>query len=204
MADVWVDASAWVQAVGTIAAVVGAAWVAAGKSRAARLREEADRRAAAERETKALTASRTAAMNLAILAVTQIHDLHALLKDEARRGRVQRVSPSRTLETNERLLTAFPIQSLNDADAMVAFAFFPGALATAAEIYANLEGPSGPVTPTRSRARKCSPSPRQMSLLDRTAQRRRRELRESLELDGATQGAGSPGARPEAAIRSSL
>ncbi|HXQ12276.1 MAG TPA: hypothetical protein VN805_14870 [Caulobacteraceae bacterium] len=160
LADVWYDASAWVQAIGTIAAVVGAAWVAAGESRAARLREEADRQAAAEREAKALAASRTAAMNLAILAVTQIHDLHALLKDEARRSRVQRVSPSRTLETNERLLTAFPIQSLNDADAMVAFAFFPGALATAAESTPTSRPRCGPVTPTRRRVTRCSPNSR--------------------------------------------
>jgi hypothetical protein len=193
LADPWYDASAWVQAVGTIAAVVGAAWIAAGESRAARLREDVDRRAAAEREAKALAASRTAAMNLAILAVTQIHDLHNLLKDEARRGRVQRVSPSRTLETNERLLTAFPIQSLNDADAMVAFAFFPGALATAAEIYANLEtAVRASDSDEESREEVFGEFARQMGQLDRTAQRRCRELRESLELDGATQGAESP------------
>ena len=185
MADVWSDASAWVQAVGTIAAVVGAAWVAARESRESRVREEADRKAAAEREAKALGASRTAAMNLAILAITQIHDLHNLLKDEARRGRVQRVSPSRILETNERLLTAFPIQSLNDADAMVAFAFFPGALATAAEIYANLEA-AVRAADDASREEVFSDFARQMAQLDRTAQRRCRELRESLGLDGET------------------
>lgn len=184
MADVWSDASAWVQAVGTIAAVAGAAWVAARESRESRVREEADRKAAAEREAKALGASRTAAMNLAILAITQIHELHNLLKDEARRGRVQRVSPSRILETNERLLTAFPIQSLNDADAMVAFAFFPGALATAAEIYANLET-AVRAADDASREEVFSDFARQMAQLDRTAQRRCRELRESLGLDGA-------------------
>jgi hypothetical protein len=61
------------------------------------------------------------------------------LRDEARRGRVERVSPSRTILATERLLTAFPIQSLGDASAMIEFSHFPGALATAAEVYANLE-----------------------------------------------------------------
>jgi len=190
LADVWSDTSAWVQAVGTVAAVVGAAWVAARESRESRVREEADRRAAAEREAKALGASRTAAMNLAILAVTQIHELHGLLKDEARRGRIQRLSPSRILETNERLLTAFPIQSLNDADAMVAFAFFPGALATAAEIYANLET-AVRAADDASREEVFAEFARQIGQLDRTAQRRCRELRESLGLDGVAHVAGT-------------
>jgi len=190
LADVWSDTSAWVQAVGTIAAVVGAAWVAARESRESRVRDEADRRAAAEREAKALGASRTAAMNLAILAVTQIHELHGLLKDEARRGRIQRLSPSRILETNERLLTAFPIQSLNDADAMVAFAFFPGALATAAEIYANLET-AVRAADDASREEVFAEFARQIGQLDRTAQRRCRELRESLGLDGVAHVAGT-------------
>jgi hypothetical protein len=35
------------------------------------------------------------------------------------------------------MLTAFPIQSLGDAPAMVAFSHFPAALATVAEIYVN-------------------------------------------------------------------
>jgi hypothetical protein len=37
------------------------------------------------------------------------------------------------------MLTTFPIQSLGDAPAMVEFSRFPAALATAAEVYANLE-----------------------------------------------------------------
>jgi hypothetical protein len=37
------------------------------------------------------------------------------------------------------MLAAFPIQSLEDAPAMVAFSYFPGLLATAAEVYGNLE-----------------------------------------------------------------
>jgi hypothetical protein len=137
--DVWSDVAAWVQAIGTIAAVVGAAWVAAGETRAARAREEAARRDAADRESRRVEHARTAAVNLAVTAMAQVHELHALLRDETRRRRVTHVSPSLTLATTGRLLTAFPIESLEDASAMVAFAYFPGAMATAAEIYANLE-----------------------------------------------------------------
>ena len=133
------DAAAWVQAIGTIAAVVGAAWVAAADSRASRRREEQINLQAQEREARSIAAAKTAALNLAILAATHIHDLHVLLRDEAKRGRIARVSPSRTLLATESLLVAYPIQSLSEAAPMVAFAYFPGALATAAEIYANLE-----------------------------------------------------------------
>lgn len=69
----------------------------------------------------------------------QVHGLQALLVDEAWRGRVARVSASRSLLATERMLTGFPLQSLGEARAMVEFARFPASLATAAEIYANLE-----------------------------------------------------------------
>jgi len=128
MDDVWSDAAAWVQAVGTIAAVGGAAWVAARESRSAR-----------RREAQSAQTARAAALNLALLAAAQIHELRGLLRDEIRRDLVTRVSPSRTLATTERLLTGFPIQTLNDVDVMIAFSYFPGSLAMAAEIYANLE-----------------------------------------------------------------
>lgn len=124
----WYNAAAWVQAIGTIAAVIGSAWLAAGKSRAARRRD---------REAK--IASKTAALNLAILAHTHVRNLLQLLRDEARRGRLNHISPSRSFATNQQLLLGFPIQSLDDPDAMVAFAFFPGALAMAADIYGHLE-----------------------------------------------------------------
>ena len=137
--SVWSETAAWVEAIGAIAAVVGAGWVAANESRATRRREERAEVATLLREAKAALATRTAALNLAILAATQINDLHVQLKDEAWRGRVTRVSPSRALLTTERMLTAFPIQSLGDAPAMVAFSRFPAALAMAAEIYVNLE-----------------------------------------------------------------
>ena len=139
MESVWSQAAAWVEAIGAIAAVIGSGWVAAGESRASRRREERAMEEAQRREARVLLASKTAALNLAILAATQIHDLHILLRDEAWRGRVARVSPSRTLLATERMLTGFPIQSVADAPAMVEFSRFPAALATAAEVYANLE-----------------------------------------------------------------
>ncbi len=131
--------AAWVEAIGAIAAVVGAAWLAARDTRDTRRRDAVVRDEAAQKEARALLATKTAAVNLAILASTQIHDLHIRLRDEAWRGRVTRVSPSRTLLATENMLIAFPIQSLADAPAMVAFSRFPAALATAAEVYANLE-----------------------------------------------------------------
>jgi hypothetical protein len=131
--------AAWVEAVGAIAAVVGSGWVAARDSRSTRHREERAEEAALRKEQRANLATRTAALNLAFLATTQIHDLHVLLKNEAWRGRVTRVSASRALLATEHMLTAFPIQSLGDAAAMVEFSRFPGSLVTAAEIYSNLE-----------------------------------------------------------------
>jgi len=104
--------AAWVEAIGAIAAVIGAGWVATRDSRATRQREERSEAAALRKEERAVLATRTAALNLAILASTQITDLHLQLKSEAWRGRVTRVSASRALLTTERMLTAFPIQSL--------------------------------------------------------------------------------------------
>jgi hypothetical protein len=178
----WSDTAAWVQALGTIAAVVGAAWIATSESRAGRRRDERAREETLLREQKAALAGKTAALNLALLASAQIHDLHVLLRDEARRGRVARVSPSRTLPSTERLLTAFPIQSLADAQAMIAFSYFPGALAMAAEIYGNLE--------TRVRAADASTRSTifaeyagQMAHLDDVVKRRLKELRMALDLE---------------------
>ncbi len=128
MSNFWYNAAAWVQAIGTIAAVVGSAWFAARDTRAAR-------RHAAE----AKIAAKTAALNLAILAHTHVRNLLQLLRDEARRGRLNHISPSRTFLTLEQMLTGFPIELLEDPDAMVAFAFFPGALAVAADVYGHLE-----------------------------------------------------------------
>ncbi len=137
--SIWSEIAAWVEAVGAISAVVGASWVSARESRAAVAREDRARQDAVRREERAFLATRTAALNLAILAATQIHDLHVQLDDDAWRGRLTRVSPSHTLLSTERMLTAFPIQSLQDSNAMVEFSRFPAALDTAAEIYANLE-----------------------------------------------------------------
>ena len=49
------------------------------------------------------------------------------------------MSASRALLTTERMLTAFPLQSLGNAPAMVEFSRFPASLAIASEVYANLE-----------------------------------------------------------------
>jgi len=179
--SVWSEAAAWVQAVGTIAAVAGAAWVAARDSRASRRREEWARQELERREARSAIAAKTAALNLAILAATQIHDLHVLSRDEARRGRVERVSPSRTLPATERLLTAFPIQSLGDAPAMVAFSYFPGALATAAEIYANLESAIRAANDTEHSAI-FTEYANQMARLDEVVKGRLRELEKALDL----------------------
>ena len=106
--SVWSETAAWVEAIGAIAAVIGAGWVAASESRATRRREERAEASALRREAKLDLATRTAALNLAILAATQINDLHVQLKDEAWRWRVTRVSASRALLATERMLTAFP------------------------------------------------------------------------------------------------
>ena len=180
--SVWSEAAAWVEAIGAIAAVIGAGWVAASESRATRRREERAEAATLKREAKTALATRTAALNLAILAATQISDLHVQLKDEAWRGRVTRVSASRALLTTERMLTAFPIQSLGDAPAMVAFSRFPAELATAAEIYVNLE------TAVRAAAEADRNAifdkyNKQMERLDSSAKRELVSLRKSLNLE---------------------
>jgi hypothetical protein len=107
--SIWSETAAWVEAIGAIAAVIGAGWVAASDSRAARRREERAQAAALLKEEKMALATRTAALNLAILASTQITDLHIQLKNEVWRGRVARVSASRALLATERMLTGFPI-----------------------------------------------------------------------------------------------
>ena len=179
--SIWSETAAWVEALGAIAAVVGSGWVAASESRATRRREE---RAAAAvlKEERAVLATKTAALNLAILASTQIHDLHVLLVDAAWRGRVTRVSASRALLGTERMLTAFPIQSLSDAAAMVEFSRFPASLATAAEIYANLET-AVRAADEAARGALFDASNEQMARLDGAAQRQLTALRTALNLE---------------------
>jgi hypothetical protein len=135
----WTETAARVEAIGAISAVIGAAWVAASESRASRRREDRAHQEGLRKEERAILATKTAALNLAILAATQIHDVNIALRDEAWRGRITRVSPSLTLLATEHMLIAFPIQSPADAASMVEFSRFPSALATAAEVYANLE-----------------------------------------------------------------
>ncbi len=179
--SIWSETAAWVEAIGAIAAVVGSGWVAASDSRAARLREERAAAAAVLKDERAVLATKTAALNLAILASTQIHDLHVLLVDEAWRGRVTRVSASHALLATERMLTSFPIQSLNDAPAMVEFSRFPASLATAAEIYGNLESAVRAAAES-DRAVIFDASNQQMARLDTSAQHQLTALRKALEL----------------------
>lgn len=137
--SIWTETAAWVEAIGAVSAVIGAGWVAARESRATRRREVRAEAAARRREHQRDLATRNASLNLAILASTQIHDLHVLLRDDAWRGRLTRVSASRALLVTQQMLIAFPLHSLSNAQAMVAFCRFPVALATAAEVYSNLE-----------------------------------------------------------------
>jgi hypothetical protein len=124
----WNNLASWVQAIGTIAAVIGTAWIASK-----------DARAASHRADDAKIAAKTAALNLAILAHTHVCQLNQLLRDEARRGRLNYISPSRSFVSQQQMLIGFPIESLEDPDAMVAFAFFPSALLMAADLYTHLE-----------------------------------------------------------------
>jgi hypothetical protein len=128
LSDIWYNTAAWVQAVGTIGALLGSAWLAKRESREAR-----------RREVEARIAAKTAALNLAIMAHTQIHNLGQLLRDETRRGRLNHISPSKGLFATQNMLTSFPIQSLEDVAAMSAFAYFPSLLSMAAEVYSHLE-----------------------------------------------------------------
>lgn len=184
----WIVTAAWVEAVGAIAAVVGAGWVAASESRATRGRESRAEAAVLRREARVELATRTAALTLAISAATQIHDLHVRLKDDAWRGFVTRISASRALLATEHMLMSFPIQSLGDASAMVEFSRFPASLAMAAEIYSNLE------TAVRAagesdRAAIFEASNKQMERLDISAKRQLAALRKSLRLDAGVKSA---------------
>ena len=180
--SIWSETAAWVEAIGAIAAVIGAGWVAASESRATRRREERTEAAALRKEERTELATKTAALNLAILASTQINDLHIQLKDEAWRGRVTRVSASRALLATERMLTAFPSQSLGDAPAMVEFSRFPASLATAAEVYANLEAAVRAAVETE-RGAIFDQYNKQMERLDDSTKRHLKALRKSLNLE---------------------
>ena len=178
------EAAAWVEAFGAIAAVIGSGWVAARESRATRRREERAREDALLKEERMALATRTAALNLAILATTQIHDLHVLLVDEAWRGRVTRVSASRILLGTEHMLTGFPIQSLADAQAMVEFSRFPASLAAAAEVYANLEVAVRAAAES-DRAAIFDTYNEQMARVDASASHQLKALRRALQLEDA-------------------
>lgn len=181
-ASIWTEIAAWVEAIGAIAAVIGSGRVAARESRAARQREERADAAAVLKEARDVRATKTAALNLAILATTQIHDLHDRLVDQAWRGRVTRVSASRALLATERMLTSFPIQSLTDSTAMVEFSRFPASLATAAEIYANLEA-AVRAAKEADRGAMFDASNEQMARLDQATSRQLAALAKSLGLE---------------------
>ncbi len=181
-ASIWTEIAAWVEAIGAIAAVIGSGRVAARESRAARQREERAAAAAVLKEARDVRATKTAALNLAILATTQIHDLHDRLVDQAWRGRVTRVSASRALLATERMLTSFPIQSLTDSTAMVEFSRFPASLATAAEIYANLEA-AVRAAKEADRGAMFDASNEQMARLDQATSRQLAALAKSLGLE---------------------
>jgi hypothetical protein len=194
---VWTNLAAWVEAVGTICAVVGAAWVASGEARAAKAREERARQEALLKEERALISTKTAALNLAILAATQIHKLHILLRNDDWRARVGRVSASRALLSTEHMLAGFPIQSLADAEAMVEFSSFPAGLEVAAEVYANLEhAVRAAADPDRSAI--FVEYTAQMGRLDRMTKRHLKRLKKALGLDGAIEAAAASTAKAEA------
>ena len=162
--------------------MIGAGWVAARDSRAARGREERAEATALRKEERIALATRTAALNLAIMASTQINDLHIQLKNSEWRGRVTRVSASRALLATERMLTSFPIQSLGDAPAMVAFSHFPASLATAAEVYVNLET-AVRAAPESDRGAIFDQYNKQMERLDDSTKRQLKALRLALDLE---------------------
>jgi hypothetical protein len=79
------------------------------------------------------------------------------------------------------MLTAFPIQSLSDSTAMVEFSRFPASLATAAEVYANLET-AVRAKPESERGGMFDSYNKQMASLDSAAQNQLRDLRTALKL----------------------
>jgi hypothetical protein len=77
------------------------------------------------------------------------------------------------------MLIAFPVQKLGDAPSMVEFCRFPAALATAAEVYANLEAAVRLATEP-DRAAIFEDYAKTMERIDASAHRSRVELRKSL------------------------
>ncbi len=94
-----------------------------------------------------------------------------------------RVSASRGLLATQQMLIAFPIQSLGDAPAMVAFSRFPGSLATAAEVYANMEHAVRAVGESE-RSVIFDQFNAQMELVDNSVKTQLAALRTALNLDG--------------------
>ena len=80
------------------------------------------------------------------------------------------------------MLIAFPIQSLTEVTAMVAFSRFPASLATAAEIYANLETVVR-AAPDADRAAMFDAGNAQMERLDQATSRQLTIFAKALGLD---------------------
>jgi hypothetical protein len=181
MSSFWYAAAAWVQAIGTIAAVVGSAWLAASGTRAARRRAE-----------EARMGAKTAALNLAIMAYRHVNEMQVLLRDETHRARLHHFSPSRTFLSHQQMLIGFPIESLEDSDAMVAFAFFPGGLALAADIYSRLEE-AVRLAEGGDLAEVHAPYALQLALVEERLEVHLEQLRSALKLpDGVAAGQGAP------------
>jgi hypothetical protein len=101
------------------------------------------------------------------------------------------------------MLTSFPIQSLSDAPAMVEFSRFPASLATAAEIYANLET-AVRAADEAERGAIFDASNRQMARLDSSAQRQLTALRKALNLEAVAPPGSVDAPVPEISAQSSL
>jgi hypothetical protein len=87
--SVWSETAAWVEATGAIAAVIGAGSVAASESRATRRREERVEAAALRKEERAALATRTAALNLAIMWPPSDEETH-LERDQVKQNHLIR------------------------------------------------------------------------------------------------------------------
>lgn len=116
--------AAWIQAIGSVGAIAGAAWIAGGQSREARAREERDRLADAEaarqaQQTKTLVCSR-----LVSVFRVKVQALFERLCEHADAGEAPRVGlmVGRGFEVAFKNLAAFPMSELTNDRAVMAFA----------------------------------------------------------------------------------
>lgn len=116
--------AAWVQAIGSVGAIAGAAWIAGVQSREARAREERDRLADAEaarqaQQTKTLVCSRL----ISVFRI-KVQTLFERLCEHADAGETPRIGHivGRGFEVAFKNLAAFPVSELTNAGAVIAFA----------------------------------------------------------------------------------